>query len=73
MRIEVSHSLELPRISYMKRTFPSDYPHLWLAKLNLNGAWTFEVIDSPGSLRYASLCVDSEDHCHISHEELGSS
>jgi hypothetical protein len=64
-------SSDLPGISYMKRQFVGDESALWFAKLESNGTWSYEEIDSNGELRYSSLCMDSKDNFHISYEELG--
>lgn len=60
-------SKELPRICYLKWATDKD---LWLAELNFNGTWDYEIVDSRGDIRSPSLFVDSEDHTHISYEDM---
>jgi hypothetical protein len=61
----------LPGIGYIK---DPNWPHgerdLWFAKLNSNGSWNLEAVDSNGDLRYSSTDIDSSDHYHISYEDL---
>lgn len=63
-------SQDLPGISYMKRQFPGDESALWFAKLESNGTWSYEEVDSNGELRFSSLFIDSKDNYHITYHEL---
>jgi hypothetical protein len=64
-------SRELPGIGYIKDTdWPTGDRDLWFAKLNSNGSWKLEVVDSNGDLRYSSTDIDSNDHYHLSYEDL---
>ncbi len=62
-------SNQLPRISYIKWV-SLDQMDLWFAEQNPVGAWSLEMIDSGGYARHSSLHIDSDDHYHISYEDM---